>query len=96
MKRLISMFLSFVVIICVSSFNSSAAPAEFYYRIEDNKAVITATATSLKGDVVVPSVIDEYPVIGIDSYAIKDSANITHSIPFFMSNLISLVEPQTV
>ncbi len=77
-KRALSAFLA-AIMIAVMIPISVAADTEGYYTYEvyDGKATITSVDTAISGDVVIPSTLGGYPVIGIDYYAFENCENIT-------------------
>ncbi len=61
-----------------SSSSSSSETHDIYtYEVYDEEATITDCKTSAKGNIKIPSKIDEYSVTEIDSYAFDDCTKIT-------------------
>lgn len=69
MKRILSVFLAFVMVVIavpMTAVETAAATEVYYsYTVSDGEATITDVYTSISGDVTIPSKLGGYPVTSI-------------------------------
>ena len=71
MKKLISAFLSIVLVVVMIPVTSVVAEDSFTdgyytYTVTDGEATITKVAKTISGDIVIPKYLGGYPVVKID------------------------------
>ncbi len=81
LKKSLALLLSVIMLLsCFTAGMVASATVEgnYYYTVEDGKAIITSVAdSSVPGKVVIPSTLGGYPVVAIDDYAFEYCGNIT-------------------
>jgi len=78
MKKLLSSFLALsLVVVMIPAAGVSAATDGYYtYTVTDGQATITDVKTSISGDIVIPTILGEYPVTMIGESAFRDCTNL--------------------
>ena len=72
MKRVLSFLLVMAMLFACAPVALAAeqiTSGDYTYTVHSNKASIVGCDTAISGDVTIPSVLDGYPVVGIDYYA---------------------------
>ena len=78
MKKILSLFLTFLMVVSVVSVGTTFVNAEeqhengFYYSIINDEATITDFDTSISGNVIIPSTLGGYPVTRIGESAFEN------------------------
>ena len=82
MKRLLSALLAILTVFslvsgCFTVSANAATSGDYTYYVYDGKATLSRVASSLSGNVTIPSKLGGYPVTKIDSYAFAYCSDIT-------------------
>ncbi len=79
MKKTLSILLALTVLVCTIPFITASADdyGSFTYTVTDDKATITALDQGVTGSVIIPSVINGYPVTEIGENAFNKSSLVT-------------------
>lgn len=86
LKRTVSIFMAFMMLLCAVPFMANAEDSEVFtegyyaYTIENDKATITDCDDSISGDIVIPGTLGGYPVVAIGDEAFLKCASITSVI----------------
>ena len=80
MKRVLSFLLVMAMLFACAPVALAAeqiTSGDYTYTVHSNKASIVGCDTAISGDVTIPSVLDGYPVVGIDYYAFSRCIGLT-------------------